>query len=336
MAKISMKDIAKIANVSKATISRVLHHPDKVSEKTRLKVLKTIKEHNYIYDGLAGDFSRSQSSVIGLIVPTNQVSIIAEVANGIHDTAWKRHFSVISANSYYDQRHETDNILAFLQRRVAGIILCGLSNADVEYQNFLAAIDIPVIVLWDTPKHSSLSYVANDNAHSGRTAAEYLLKLGHRKIGYIVGERKKFLRMQERVRGFEDTLREAGVEVNQNWIVECDISLEGGKNGALKILSQKERPTAIVGNNDVLAFGAMVGIKEFGLRVPDDISVFGHDDIDFAAYCDPSLTTIRMPGYEIGKKGTDILFRALDSDINCIEKIKMKTNIIIRNSCRSI
>ena len=336
MAKLSMQDIAKIANVSRPTVSRVIHSPGKVSEETRTKVLKAMKQHNYIYDAVAGELAGSKSSVIGLVVPTNSGSIISLVANAIHDVARRHNYSVISSNSYYNPENELNHMMTFLQRRVAGIILVGVSSMEDAYFEHVSRLGVPLVVVWEAPEHKSISYVAMDSYNGSYTAAKYLLDLGHKRIGFVSGYFSRLGRIQKRYMGFQKALEERGIKHSSELFVDKEISMESGMEAGNRLFALKDRPTAVMTTSDTIAMGVMASVRRHGLSVPEDVSVIGFDDLELASYCFPPLTTVCVPSYDLGKKAAEFLFSNIEQGKNVVEKILAHTELVVRKSCDKV
>ena len=333
MSKLSMQDIAKITNVSRPTVSRVIHSPEKVNAKTRSKVLKAMKQHNYIYDAVAGELASSKSSVIGMIVPTNSSSIISQVANAIHDVAGKHNYSIISSNSYYDSENELNHMTTLMQRRVAGIILVGLSSMEEKYLERISKLNVPLVVVWDMPEHKKISYVAMDGYNGAYTAAKYLLDLGHERIGFVSGYFNRLDRVQKRYKGFNDALLERGIRHSPKLFRDKKISMESGMEACDQLLALKNKPTAIMTTSDTIAMGVMASVRKHHLRIPEDISIIGFDDLELATYCSPPLTTVRVPSYNIGKKAANLLFSNIMQKKDIVEKIMANTELVVRKSC---
>jgi DNA-binding LacI/PurR family transcriptional regulator len=220
----------------------------------------------------------------------------------------------------------------FQQRRIAGLILTGLSPGASERIRELEGLGIPCIVTWEKLENERIHYTGFDNFKAAFTVVNYLVGLRHRKIGLIIGP-QKVTRAKQRFEGYRSALEVHGVPYDPNLVVEGDYTLVDGKEAMQRLLSRPDLPTAVFAASDVLAMGALAAIKEAGLNVPEDISVAGYDDIDFASYLDPPLTTVRVPAYEMGQLAAKTLFDLIDNDSAKVRQYCLNTDLIIRQSC---
>jgi DNA-binding LacI/PurR family transcriptional regulator len=334
LAKLKMDDIAALAGVSKATVSRAIHSPHLVKSSTLEKVRKVIRDQNYVYDAVAADFSRKQTSVIGLLVPTLSSSILAQSTHGVHEEASRHGFSILIANSYYAAENEVKLIQLFQQRRVAGIILSGITGRHGQILPLIEELGIPTVVVWELLDEANVSFVGFNNYRGAYQAVQYLIRLGHRRIGLIVGPYSRIDRTRRRLEGYRAALEDSGIEYDPLLVSEKELVMLDGKEAMGRLLSMPDRPTAVFAASDVLAMGALAAAREKGFNVPDDVSVVGFDDIDFAAYTAPPLTTIRVPAYEMGARASKVLVELINDGGGVPRQYTLDTNLIIRDSCR--
>jgi len=331
--KLTMQDIAKLAGVSKATVSRSIHSPHLVRPEKRERIRKIIESHHYVYDAIAGDLSRKRSSVIGLIIPTIKSSIFASSTHGIQEHARQNGFSILIGNSNYDSDSEAALVKLFQQRRVAGLILTGVTTGVKDLLDELGRSGIPCVVTWESVENDSISYVGFDNFKAAFTMTEYLIRLKHRRIGLIIGPYHRVERVRLRLEGYRAALESHGIPFDPSLVMERGYTLMEGKEAMGRLLSNPERPTAVFAASDVLAMGALAAARERGVRVPEEVSVAGFDDIDFAAYCVPPLTTIRVPAYEMGQLAVKVLLDLIRGDPGQVRQYCLDTDLIIRSSC---
>lgn len=331
--KLTMQDIADLAGVSKATVSRCIHSPHLVRPEKRQRIREIIESHHYVYDAIAGDLSRKRSSVIGLIIPTIKSSIFASSTHGIQEYARQNGFSVLIGNSNYDPESEAALLKLFQQRRVAGLILTGITTGVKDLLGELGRGGIPCVVTWETVDNDSISYAGFDNFKAAFTMTEYLIRLQHRRIGLIIGPYSRVGRVRLRLEGYRAALEAHGIAFDQSLVMERGYTLMEGKEAMARLLSKPLRPTAVFAASDVLAMGALAAARERGIKVPEDVSVAGFDDIDFAAYCIPALTTIRVPAYEMGQLAVKVLLDLIEGDTGEIRQYCLDTDLIIRGSC---
>ena len=328
-----MKQIAEMAGVSTSTVSRVFHSPEKVNPITRQKILQTVEENRYVYDAVAGDLSRKRSTVIGVLTPTTFRSLFGTSILAIQDKSQEKEFSLIIGNTKYDKKIEYNLLRQFQMRRVAGMILTGFSFGQEKLIKSLINSGIPCVVIWEILDDDSISYVGFDNFKASYVITEYLISLKHRRIGLIIGPFSKMRRTKRRLDGYKAALADYDIPYDESLIVERDLSLIDGKNGMLKLLSLPDCPTAIFAASDTLAIGALAGAKEMGLRVPEQVSLAGFDDIEWAPFCDPPLTTVRVPAYQMGELAIKVLLEMIEKGKIEAQQYCLNTDLIIRNSC---
>lgn len=335
MARITMQEIARRAKVSLATVSRTIHSPHLVQQETRERVLRVMEEQHYVYNAVAGDLSRRRSSVLGLIIPTVTLSIFASSVAGVQEYAHEHGYSVIIGNTNYESATERRLLAIFQQRRVAGVILTGMPSGSARILADLETEGIPAVVTWETPKCPGLNHVGFDNRKASRSMTEYLLSLGHRRIGLVVGPFSRIERVQERHAGYRDALEAHGLSYDPSLVVESrSYSLLNGEEAMTRLLGANPLPTAVFAASDVLAMGVLRTLRVRGYRVPEDISLAGFDDVDFAAYCEPPLTTVRVPGHEMGRLAAEVLLERIENGNAPVRQYALDTDLIIRESCR--
>jgi DNA-binding LacI/PurR family transcriptional regulator len=330
---ITMKEIAALAGISKATVSRAIHSPHLVHPDTRKQVLQIMSEHNYIYNAHAADFSRRKTTIIGLIIPTMSSSIHAESVHGIQQKIQETKFSLIIGNTNYNLQMELNLLSLFEERRLAGVILTGIKPQTEEFVKSSENRGMPCVITWETVDDKDINYVGFDNFKAAYTVTKYLTSLGHRRIGMIMGPYNKALRVRQRQAGYRAALEENGIDFDPTLTIAKEPTLLDGKESMKQLLSLPERPTALFAASDVLAVGAIHAIKSAGLRIPQDISVAGFDDIDMAAYCDPPLTTIRVPAFQMGQLAVRVILAMIESKTHHSFQYCLDTDLIIRDSC---
>jgi DNA-binding LacI/PurR family transcriptional regulator len=336
MAKITMEEISKMAGVSLATVSRTIHSPHLVRRETRKRVSHVMEKVNYVYHATAGDLSRKQSSIIGVIIPTAKSLVFSTTLFAIQETAQQNNYSLITGSSKYDIETELRLLKQFRERRLAGVILTGFVFGQKDLVKELVKGGMPCVVIWDKLDDPDLSYVGFDNFKATYTMTEFLISLKHRRIGLIVGPYTKVERVKKRLEGFKSALKDNGIEYDPALVIEKEPTLVDGKEAMNRLLSLSSRPTAVLAASDTLALGALAAARDMGIRVPDEISVAGFDDIDVAGYCNPPLTTIRVPAYEIGQIAFKILLDMIQTKEHRVQQYCLDTSLIIRGSCHKL
>lgn len=323
-------DVAKLAGVSTATVSRVINNPDQVREDTRSKVERAMQLCNYKYNALARGFATKQSKTIGLIIPTIRNSVFAESTRGVQDYADGQQNQVILGNTYYSYDQEEKLIKTLLEKQVDGLIIT-TTNPKGAVLKSLVDEGVPFVLLYSTLKGGPMSAVGIDNYRGGYLATEHLVQLGHQRIGMVAGNFSMSDRSLHRWHGYKQCLKKYDISYDKELLAQTDYSLAGGKAAAQKLLSLKTPPTALFCSNDYLALGAMKGAREMGLNLPQDLSVVGFDDILIASHIVPELTTVYQPAYEMGKLGAKLLFELMAKESKPVQ-LMLDSSLIVRAS----
>lgn len=326
----TIRDVAKLAGVSTATISRVINSPKTVREKTREKVTQAMKTCNYKYNALARGFVTKQSNTIGLIIPTINNPVFAESTRGVQDYANHQKIQVILGNTYYQYELEESLVETLREKQVDGLIITTTNPRGAILKNLLGE-GFPFVLLYSTVKKGPLSAVGIDNYKGGYRATEHLVRLGHDRIGMVAGNFSRSDRSFHRWHGYRQCRKNHGIPYDKDLLAQTDYSLTGGRDSVKKLLSQQNPVTAVFCSNDYLALGAMKGARELGLNLPTDLSIVGFDDIPIASYVIPELTTIRQPAYEMGKLGAQLLFQRIGNQSKPVQ-LMLESSLIVRES----
>lgn len=334
MAQITIQDVALLAGVSPATVSRALHSPHLVSQPTRENIQRIMREQDYVYNASAADLSRKKSSVLGIFIPTTAGTVFAGTVGAIEEYAYEHGFPLMVSNTRYDPEIEAALLHKCLERRLAGVILTGYCQANEGLILSLADKGLPCLVAWEIlPESLPLSYVGIDNYQAAFEATDHLLSLGHRRVGLLVGPRSGILRARRRYDGYVAALLARGIACDPSLVIERRPSMLNGKEGMTRLLHLPEPPTAVFAASDFLAIGALAAVRDADLRVPDDISVVGFDDIEFANYCSPPLTTVRVPSQEIGHMAASLLMDFIAAGDAIPRRLCLDTELVLRKSC---
>lgn len=326
-----IKDVAKAAGVSTATVSHVINHTRFVSEETKQKVLAVIDSCNYTPNAHARTLASGRSSTLGLIVSDIANPFFPEIIKSIQEQAIEHGYDVTLANTNYDPKRTVSCVQRLIEQRVGGVAIM-TSEMDLELTRRLAARKVSVVFL-DVGTVGPHESNINVNYEKGiRQGVEHLLALGHRHIAYISGP-SNLKSAERRRRAFTRTMKKYDDSLHTTPLIfEGDFHTTGGQRAAAEILRLTPRPTAILSANDLMAIGALRELKSAGLRVPQDISVIGFDDIPFAALADPPLTTIAIPAAEIGRAAVDALLHTISAEDNIGREIRVSTRLIVRES----
>lgn len=323
-------DVARLAAVSTATVSRVINSPESVREETREKVLLAMEKCNYKYNALARGFATKKSNTIGLIIPTINNPVFADSTLGVQDYADNNSIKVILGNSYYKYSQEKNLVKVLRESQVDGLIIT-TTNLKGEVIKTLVAENFPFVLLFSTIKGGPFSAVGVDNYRGGYLATEHLVSLGHKRIGMVAGHFSVTDRSYHRWHGYQRCLRDNGIPYGRDLLIQTDYSLSGGRDSIKKLLSLASPPTAVFCSNDYIALGALKGARESGLVLPEELSVVGYDDMQTASYMVPALTTIRQPAYEMGRRAAELLLHLVEKPSQPVQDM-MDTTLIVRES----
>ncbi|MCI0390596.1 MAG: LacI family transcriptional regulator [Acidobacteria bacterium] len=330
-----IKDVASLAGVSIATVSHVVNNTRFVSEETRQKVLAAIESLNYTPNVHARSLASGRSRILGLIISDINNPFFPELVKSIEEKASSHGYDVILANTNYDTKRTVACVQRMIEQNVRGVAVM-TSEMDVSLSQRLAAKNVAVVFL-DVGEVGPHTSNINVNYEKGiREGVEHLLSLGHRHIAYISGP--PHLKSAARRRAaFAKTMKKYQASLHTTpFIYEGDFKTSGGQRAVANILRLQPMPTAIVSGNDLMAIGALRELKSAGLRVPQDISVIGFDDISFAALAEPQLTTILIPRAEIGEAAVEAIMHTIKDEDNLGREFKVTTQLVVRESTGAV
>jgi LacI family transcriptional regulator len=333
----SIIDVAKRANVSITTVSRVLSgssHP--VSDEKRARVLEAAKVLNYSPSALAKALVTGDTNIVGVIIGDATDPYFATIVRGVEDVARDYGYLAIVCNSDRTPSIELQYLNTLNDYRVDGIIFAGGGLIEEEYLEevgqVLETFCARGAVCISLGKHLFPSFpVLVDNRQVVIDAVDYLFSLGHTQIAYISGPRL-LTTTEVRLEGFISAVEEHGQALNPGYIFDGDYTYEGGLEVARRIAMMSDKPTAVMASNDLMAIGCLVGLKAQGYKIPEDISIVGIDDIDSARFVDPPLTTVELPLYDLGKIGMESLIKLRLAEMSDIAGIILPHKLVVRKS----
>jgi DNA-binding LacI/PurR family transcriptional regulator len=314
LSRSTIYDIAKKANVSPSTVSRALQDHPRIGAETKARIQTLAKEMGYVPSAVARGLKTSRSNVLGVIVHRIEDPFLTELLRGIEDTLHGSGYSLFLAASQKDPEREREVVQAMSERRVDGVILSS-SRFSLKSLHQLDHYGIPSVLInnqakWEPDRYS----IYHNEVYAMNQILEHVIDLGHKRIAFL-GNSRGGRTTAERQQGFEESLDQTGMEIAPDYIAFGETGIpEGGAQGMRKLLKLKEMPTAVVCHNDMMAIGAIQAVHQAGLRVPEDISVTGFDNIDLAAYINPPLTTFHQPRYELGQQAANMMLRVLNGD----------------------
>jgi LacI family transcriptional regulator len=330
----TIRDVAERAGVSSATVSHVINETRFVSDGLRKRVITAMEELGYRRNALARSLRKGRTQTIGLILPDSSNTFFAELGHGIEEAAFSHGYNLILCNSDNDLEKEHLYIDLLTEKQVDGIIL-DTEEKDICSLHARIPKTMPIVLIDRDLVNNDFDTVLSDSKQGGSIAAKHLIELGHTRIACITGH--EYLASSiERLQAFKHSLDEVGLSLDPNMIAIGSFLPESGHIGALKLLRQKCPPTAIFACNDMMAIGVLRAAVELGLRVPDDLSLVGFDNIDLCNYTCPTLTTVAQDKAALGQKVIQHLIERISK--NTIPEVHdlVPTNLVIRETTRAI
>ncbi|MDJ0612331.1 MAG: substrate-binding domain-containing protein [Rhizobiaceae bacterium] len=306
-------DVASRAGVSPATVSRFFNSPDVVKGPTRKRIEDAATELGYIRDRMAGTLHNRFSGTFGLIVPTIDNAIFAEMIEAFSTTLQQQDRTMLIAAHGYDLDLEVGIVRSLLERRIDGIALVGFDHDSVAL-NMLSQREIPVVSIWNYAQGSGLPCVGADNQLAGYLVTEHLVALGHKDIAFVFPDTQNNDRARDRLEGAIDALKSQNIALDHQRILSCQYDLGEAKRLGEQLLAL-DRPTAIVCGNDVIALGMVFAANRLGLSIPEDVSIAGIGDFRGSEHLEPGLTTVRLPAKRIGKVAAETLLRMSETGL---------------------
>ncbi|CBA26942.1 DNA-binding transcriptional regulator CytR [Cronobacter turicensis] len=333
VAAATMKDVAVRARVSTATVSRALMNPEKVSQATRNRVEQAAIEVGYLPGSLNRNLKRNESRTILVIVPDICDPFFSEIIRGIEVTAADQGYLVLIGDCAHQNQQEKTFIDLIITKQIDGMLLLGSRlpfDASKEEQRNLP----PMVMANEFAPELELPTVHIDNLTAAFNAVNYLHELGHQRIACIAGPEEMPL-CHYRLQGYVQALRRSGMTVDPHYIARGDFTFEAGAQALEQLLSLPHPPTAIFCHSDVMALGALSMAKRRGFRVPDDLSIIGFDNIALAEFCDPPLTTVAQPRFDIGREAMLLLLSQLNGHTVSSGSRLLDCELVLRGTTRA-
>jgi DNA-binding LacI/PurR family transcriptional regulator len=328
--KMDIRTVAKLANVSIATVSRTINRVSTVNPKMAKRVWEAIEKLDYFPNTQARSLVSGRSRLLGLIVSEITNPFFPELIQGFEDIAVEHGYEILIGSTNYDPRRMSLCIRRMLERRAEGVAVMtfGVERPLLEQ---LAERNVPLVFVDIGPERPGISLLRVDYRHGIRQGVQHLAALGHRDIAFISGPRRLHS-AQSRLAAFSRSLEECGIVADAEWIVEGDHTMEGGIEAMDSLLKSRHRPTAVMCSNDMTAIGVLHKLYRAGLRVPDDLSVIGFDDIHIAQVTIPPLTTIQMSCFELARAAVTALRAHVEEGGEPKRIYKIPTHLVVRES----
>lgn len=330
--KPTLQDVATSADVSTATVSRCLNSPDLVKKAVRERINQTIKQLGYVPHGAARALASKRTRSIGVVVPTIDNAIFATAIQALQLVLIEANYTLLLASNNYSLLEESRSVNSLLTRGIDAIVLIG-EDHDPNALSAIKRQQIPYVNLWIHNPKSYYSCIGFDNINAGEQIAKHLCDLGHNDIAIISGFIENNDRALHRINGAREYFKTQKRTVTK--VIECKYSIDKGRAAIHTIMKQHPETTAILCGNDILAIGAIAGARDLGLKVPEDISISGFDNIEIASALEKSLTTIDTPAKKMGTEAASFLLRHLDKKNQKTEKTErteLEAKLIIRET----
>lgn len=330
MSRISIKDVAKYAGVSSATVSQVLSGKGRISEATRAKVQKAFKETGYVYNQNAANLRQKRSNHIGLLLHDISNPFYGEMTAGIAKVV-DNHDNMLFLSNSEDLVEKQEKLTkALIQNGAEGIIICASNDTPDDYFNYLKKGKTPVVLV-TRHKDKDLNFVGTDNVLAGKIATEHLLSLGHKRIAFVGGEASTRNR-KNRLSGYIMALYEAGITYDDQLDIPTASDRKSGREAIIQILNKHPDVTACVFYQDIIAHGAMLYLSTNNIVAGKDISIIGLDDVEESALLSPALTSVSFSAEEMGFEAGELLFDIIDDNNKKPKTVIVQPRLIIRES----
>lgn len=303
----TIKDVARLAGVSKTTVARVVNREDhRVSAETRERVLKAVQMLGYERNAIASSLRTNQTFIVALSIPDIMNPFWPEVARGVQDTLEAQGYTIALLNSDWDAQRENNHLQTVRRNHFDGLILNPIRITNAE----LRALNTPTVLLGSGDDYPDFDSVGSDSAGAVTVALEHLIGLGHTRIGLIAGISQRRAR-DTRYYCYLETHQRHGLPLDPALVVRCAYSQAAGAEAMRRLLAHDHPPTAVLAGNDLLAIGALLAAREAGCAVPDNLSIVGIDDIHASNTTTPPLTTVAKPKYDIGVQAATLLLERM-------------------------
>lgn len=325
----NIQKVAKLANVSVATVSRVINNSDKVLPETRAKVEDAIKKLNYIPNMLARNFRTAESRSLLVMVTSISNLYYMETVHGISEYAYENGYDILLSETKEDVKRQIEGLLKVKNHIADGAVIMESTIKD----NMLMTLEKehPVVQCSVYGGDAPVPFVSIDNVKGGYIGVRFLIERGHNRIAFI-GTQDDAKYNEDRLTGFLQGISEAGIQQDEQLLVRTSLSFEGGGSTALELMRNTERPTAMFFASDMQAIGAIHSLKEAGYDIPGDVAVLGFDNLEICNIVSPALTTVAQPMHDIGREAARVLIERIKGESDNIKNVIFQPQIIIRGS----
>jgi LacI family transcriptional regulator len=326
----NIKDVALKAGVSVTTVSHVVNGTRFVKEESRKRVEEAVRELGYVPSGVARSLKHNATHTFGVLLPNNSNPYFAEILRGVEDRCFAAGYNVILCNSNEDAARQATYLRVLAEKRIDGLVLVS-SHRDAALREALSELKIPLVLLDREVAGLACDLVEVDHVAGGMLATQHLLDLGHPYVACISGPAELSPSSQRRA-GWKRALAEAGVARREGDLERGDFSPRSGYLAMQALLKRKSRPTAVFVCNDLMALGALAAAYEAGIRVPEELSIVGFDDIELAAFSTPALTTVVQPKQQIGTTAAELLLERVQESRTEARRVILQPQLKVRAS----
>jgi len=326
----TIKDVAGRAGVSTATVSHAINGTRPVGSALRERVRQAVEELGYRPNQVARSLRRKGSGAIGVILIDDTNPFFSESTRGVRDAALEAGYNILVCNSEGDAERENGFVELLAERRVEGIILFNVRDSRLR-ETVRRRLAVPIVLVDRDGRSRRMDSVVVDHYSGGAEAVEHLLALGHRRIGVITGPANSTPSLL-RFRAYVHSLQRAGLAFDERLVLRGDFQSESGYDAALSLMSTPDPPTALFAFNDLMAFGAITALCGMGLRVPEDVSVVGYDDIQLSSFFNPPLTTVSQPKKAMGRAAFALLRERIADERMPTRSVTMSARLVVRRS----
>jgi len=337
---VTIKEVAKLANVAPSTVSRVIANSPRISEKTKKKVKEAMEQLGYHPNFIARSLASQSTQAIGLVMPSSgdvvfQNPFFPTVLQGISEGAHEKNYA-LHMTTGKSEDETLDAVIHMVQgRRVDGVVLL-YSKVEDKVISYLKGRDFPFVVVGKPYKHvEEITHVDNDNFRAMKEATEYLIGLGHHEIAFIGGSLDLVVTV-DRLLGYERALRDANIPLRNEYIVQEEFLREGGQEAVAELMQLKEHPTALVVADDFMALGVLNTLDELGIRVPEDISIVSFNNVLLAEMSKPPLTSVDINILDLGYQASKSLIQKIENNNEPTKRIIISHNLVERHSCSKL
>ncbi|GAA0182283.1 LacI family DNA-binding transcriptional regulator [Clostridium sediminicola] len=339
MPSLTIRDIAKLAGVSKSTVSRVLNNTGYVNVDTRRKIEKVIEENDYTPSATARSLSKQETNVIGVIIPEADNPFFGEILKGISDVADKNSLSIIFCNTNNDEEKEKNALRMLKEQRIKGVILTPATDEKLiqfdshnkEFIGLVNALEVPVVLLDRDIDYNDWDGIFIDNKKGAFDAVNVLIKAGHKKIATITGDLKLKIG-RERLEGYKEAFKHHCMEIDERYIFEGDFTTDTAYKLAKRIINMEEPPTAVFTSNNLSNLGFLKAIFETGLRIPEDIAFVGFDNVPLVDIFNINLSVVDRDTEKMGRMAMELLMKRLNDSNDEANSVIISPKLILKGS----